>query len=281
MAQFNGPMLIDPPPAPARPVGLFDVGLGPLPFPTQNLGGGVIYVPDTCADGTYLWDMSCPPVTGTKTFDEVEAPVSGAPFTVLTTYTCGSLGFSFDEARQRVLTRMSLHEQRAVERRVWQGSTGTGGTITGLFRNATNLGSVDCIQKGVQVLEQALADNGIDGGIIHARAGMGVRLQAGGLLATGSGRVSKTITGTPYVFGQGYDGSGPTGQAATATGEWMYASGRVVVWQDPEIMVPPPRQTFDRSTNQMYLIAERVYAVAIECGVWAVQVGTSCSPENP
>lgn len=281
MAQFNGPTLIDAPMPPQRPVGLFDVGLGPMPFPTQNLGGGVIYVPDTCADDVYLVDMSCPPVTGTKSFTDIETPVSGAPFAVYTSYTCGSIGFSFEEARQRVLTRMALREQRAVEKRVWSGSSGAGGTITGLFRGATNLGAVDCIAKGVQVLEQALADNGVVGGIIHARAGMGVRLQAGGLLALGPGRVSKTITGTPYVFGQGYDGSGPTGQAATSTGEWMYASGRVLVWQDPETMVPDPRQTLNRSTNQMYVLAERVYAVAVECGVWAVQVGTGCNAGAP
>lgn len=282
MAQFNGPVLTDPPPAPMRPYGLFDVAVGPLPFPTTALGGGVIYVPDTCEDDIYIVDMSCPPVTGGKTFTGIEPPVSGAPFAVYTSYTCGSIGFSLSEIEDRVRTRMALREQRAVERRLWSGSTGAGGTITGLFAGATNLGSADCIAKGVQILEQALADNGVVGGIIHARAGMGVRLQAGGLLSTSAGgRVPRTIIGTPYVFGQGYTGVGPTGQAATGTGEWMYATGRIIVWQDPEIHIPDPRQTMNRTTNQMYAIAERIYAVSVECGVWAVQVGTGCSAGAP
>lgn len=277
MAQFNGPAYIDTPPAPPRPYGLFDVALGPMEFPTRNVGGGVIYVPDTCADDFFLVDMSCPPVTGTKTFTGIETPVSGGPFAVYTSYTCGSLGFSFAEAEQRVRTRMALREQRAVEQRLWSGSSGAGGTITGLFRNATDLGTAGCVTEAVEVLEQTLADNGVIGGIIHARPGMAAHLSASHLVTQGQGRRKVSLNETPFVFGQGYDGTGPTGQAVTGDAEWLYASGRVLVWQDPEVQVPPPRQTFDKAANQMYLIAERVYAVAVECGVWAIQVTRNCT----
>src|SRR5262245_29193993 len=123
MPTFAGPAYIDQPPIPPRPYGLFDVALGPMPFPNPNVGGCVIYVPDTCEDDVFLIAMNCPPVTGTKTFSTVEAPVSGSPFSVLTSYTCGSIGFSFAEAKQRVINRMSSREQRAVERRLWQGSS--------------------------------------------------------------------------------------------------------------------------------------------------------------
>lgn len=277
MAQFNGPAYIATPPAPPRPYGLFDVATGPMEFPTRNLGGGVIYVPDTCVDDYGIVDFSCPPVTGTKAFSGIEAPVSGAPFAVYTSYTCGSLGFSFDEVRDRLLTRMALHEQKAVEQRVWSGSSGTGGTIPGLFRNAVNLGAVGCVTEAVEVLEQTLADNSIVGGMIHARPGMAAHLAQAHLIDRGQGRRRVTYTDIPYVFGQGYDGSGPTGQAATTDVEWMYASGRVLVWQDPEIHIPNIAQTFNKVTNQVYALAERVYAVAVECGVWAVQVTRNCT----
>lgn len=277
MVQFNGPTYIATPPPPGRPYGLFDVATGPMEFPTRNLGGGVIYVPDTCVDDYGIVDFSCPPVTGTKAFSGIEAPVSGAPFAVYTSYTCGSLGFSFEEVRDRLLTRMALHEQKAVEQRLWSGSSGTGGTITGLFRNAVSLGAVGCVTEAVEVLEQALADNSIVGGMIHARPGMAAHLAQAHLIDRGQGRRRVTYTDIPYVFGQGYDGSGPTGQAATTDVEWMYASGRVLVWQDPEVMIPSLRQTMDKSTNQMYGLAERVYAVAVECGVWAVQVTRNCT----
>lgn len=277
MVQFNGPTYIATPMAPQRPYGLFDVALGPMEFPDRNLGGGVIYVPDTCVDDYGIVDFTCPPITGAKAFSGIEFPVSGAPFAVYTSYTCGSIGFSFEEVRDRLLTRMALHEQKAVEQRLWQGSTGNGGTIPGLFRNATNLGAASCVTEAVEMLEQVLADNGIVGGLIHARPGLSAHLAQAHLVERGQGRRRTTVTDTPYVFGQGYDGSGPTGQAATTDVEWMYASGRVLVWQDSTIEIPPIRQTMDRTTNQIYALAERVYAVAVECGVWAVQVTRNCT----
>lgn len=274
------PVLIDPPSPPQRPYGLFDVALGPMPFPVeQGQGGGVQYVPDVCEDNVYLVPIDCPPITGTKTFDAVEASVSGAPFAVLATYTCGSIGFSFEEAKQRARTRLTLREQTAVEQRLWSGTSGTLGTITGLFRNATNLGSAGCPVEAIELLEQALADNDVPGGMIHARPGMSAHLTNNYLIhyQNLNSRALSTVIRTPLVFGRGYDGSGPTGQAPDASTEWMYASGRVIVWQDPEIFVPPPGEVLDRSTNQLSLVAERVYAVAVECGVWAIQVTRSCT----
>lgn len=277
MTLFNGPAFIDTPAPPATPspYGLFDVAMGPLPFPRPEAqGGGVIYVPDTCSGAINLRALNCPAVTGAKTFTGIEFPVSGAPFAVYSSYTCGSIGFSFDEVRTRVVTRLQLQEQRAVEKRLWQGDSAQG--ITGLFANATNLGSASCATEAIELLEQALADNAIVGGLIHARPGMSAHLAAAMQLDRQSPRVWTTAIGTPYVFGQGYDGTGPTGQAVTSSNEWMYASGRVIVWRDPEIFVPPIGQTLDKSTNQLTTIAERIYAVAVECFVGAVQVPRGC-----
>lgn len=274
------PVVIDPPAPPQRPYGLFDVALGPMPFPNpQAMGGGVQYVPDICEDNYYLVPLDCPPITGTKTFDAVEGSVSGAPFSVLTSYTCGSLGFSFAEAERRVRIRMTMREQTAVEQRVWSGTSGALGTITGLFRNAVNLGSAGCPVEAIEILEQTLADNDVPGGMIHARPGMSAHLTNNYLIhyQNLNGRALSTVIRTPLVFGRGYDGSGPTGQAADATTEWMYASGRVLVWQDPQIWVPDPGQVLDKSTNQLSLVAERPYAVAVECGVWAIQVTRTCT----
>lgn len=277
MPIINGPQLVATPQPPQRQYGIFDVALGPMPFPDPNSGaGGVTYVPDTCEDDVFVVALNCPPITGTKTFSGNEAAVSGQAFAVMTSYTCGSLGYSFEESERKVRTRMALREQRAVERRLWQGSTGVLGTITGQFRNATNLGSAGCPVTAVQLLEQALADNGIVGGIIHARPGMAAHL-ANNHLIDQAGRVKQTPLGTPYAFGQGYDGTGPTGQAATATTEWMYASGRVAIWQDAEVFVPPPRQTFDKALNQMMVLAERMYITTVECGVFAVEVTRTCT----
>ena len=273
------PILIDAPPPPPRPYGLFDVALGPMPFPMeQGISGGVQYIPDDCnGQSVYLYDLSCPAPSGSKTFDSIETAVSGSPFAVITSFICGSVGMNAEEVRTRVTTRMALREQRAVERRLWQGQTLAQGqgAIQGLFRNAVNVGPASCVTDAVSLLEQALADNGVVGGMIHARPRMAPYVGQAHLYEY-QGRRLQTCLGTPYVFGQGYDGSGPTGQAPDATTEWMYATGRVLIWQD-EIQIPNLDQVFRRSTNERIAIAERIYAALVECGVWTVQVTRTCA----
>jgi hypothetical protein len=250
-----------------------------MPFPRiEGQGGGVLYVPDVCTDGTFLYAINCPAVSGTKSFTGIETPVSGAPFAVIATYTCGAIGFSWEEAARRVRTRMALREQRRVEQRFWQGFGGAFGTLPGLLRGATDLGASGCITEAVEVLEQALADNAVVGGMLHARPGMAAHLAGRGhLISANGGRTTTTALGTPIVFGQGYDGTGPTGQATTTDDEYMYATGRVLLWQDPEVFVPPAGEVLDKATNQVSLVAERVYAVAVECGAWATKVTRNCT----
>ena len=276
-------MLIPTPPAPPRPYGLFDVALGPMPFPIPAaVGNGVEYVPDTCEDDVFLYQLNCPPVSGSKTFSGNESPVTGSPFGVITSYTCGSIGYSFEEVEQKVRIRMSLREQRAVERRVWQGlaqgsALGLGG-IPGLFQSPTaTLTAASCPTEAVAALEQALADNGVIGGIIHARPYMSAHLSTNHLIER-QGRQIQTRLGTPVVLGQGYSGTGPAGQPVTSTVEYMYATGRVLIWQS-DVQVPDPRQTMDRALNQQMVLAERFYAVAIECGIWAIAVTRDCTTD--
>lgn len=277
MTTINAPVFIDPPPPPPRPSGLFDVAMGPMPFPqTEGQVAGVLYVPDACADGTFLYAIDCPAVSGTKMFTGIESPVSGTPFAVISTYTCGSIGFSWAEAERRVRTRLALREQRRVEERLWQGFGGAFGNLPGLLRGATDLGASGCVTEAIEVLEQALADNGVIGGVIHARPGMNAHL-SGAFLVREAGRLFTTGLGTPIVFGQGYDGTGPAGEATSTNDEYMYATGRVMLWQDPAVLVPPAGQVFNRETNQLSLVAERVYAVAIECGAWVTKVTRNCT----
>jgi hypothetical protein len=275
---FSAPVLIDPPPPPPRPSGLFDVAMGPMPFPrAEGQVAGVLYVPDVCTDSTFLYEINCPAVSGTKEFTGIETPVSGAPFAVISTYTCGAVGFSFDEASRRVRTRLSLHEQRRVEQRLWQGFGGAFGNMEGLLRGATDLGASGCVTEAIEVLEQALADNAVPGGMIHARPGMNAHLSTSFLVREPARGRFTTGLGTPYVFGQGYDGTGPAGEAVGAGDEYMYATGRVLLWQDPEVFVPDPGQVLNLATNQLSLVAERVYAVAIECGAWVTKVTRNCT----
>lgn len=281
MAALVPPALIAAPPPPPRPYGLFDVSLGPMPMPMPEVeGGGIQYVPDACEDDIFMYAINCPPVSGSKTFSAIDTAVSGAPFAVLTSYTCGSIGWTFEEVKQRVLTRMQLREQKAVERRVWQGwnlSNGLG-TMPGLLSTASNLGDSGCVTEAVAKLEQSLATNGIVGGIIHARPYMAAHLAQAHLIYRDNRNLWRTEgCNTPVVFGWGYDGSVPNGSPPTSgsTAEAMYASGRILIWGS-EAVVPPIEQTMDRSLNQVYAIAEKVFVATMECGAFYTSVTRNC-----
>jgi hypothetical protein len=278
VANARSPQLIPAPQIPPRPVGIFDVALGPMPFPEPStVGNGLEYQPDTCIDDVFLYAMNCPAVSGTKTFSGIDAPISGAPFGVITSYICSSIGYLFDEAQQRVLNRMQLREQRAVERRIWQGQPigSSVGGIAGLFQSSTTLGTASCPTVAVQMLEQALADNGVIGGILHARPAMSSHLTRSRQIER-TGRSITTTLGTPVVFGQGYDGTGPQGQAVATSTEWMYASGRILLWAT-DAQTFPPGQTMDFASNTVYTLAEKIYVAVVECGSWAVQVTRDCT----
>lgn len=275
----NALALIEPPQPPPRPYGLFDVALGPMPMPVvEAAGAGLQYVPDACEDDVFIYGMNCPALSGTKLFSGVETAVSGVPFGVITSYQCSSFSYSFEEAEARVRSRMALREQTAVERRVWQGQPlgALGGTIPGLFQSAQTLTAASCPTVAVGQLEQVLADNGVFGGIIHARPNLAAQLARSHLIEAGPGRRISTKLGTPVVFGQGYNGTGPQGQAVTATVEYMYASGRILIWAT-DAQVPDPREVFDTTNNVMKLLAEKIYIATVECGVWAVAVTSDCT----
>lgn len=278
MAVFNALYYTDPPPPPVRPPGLFDAAVGPMPFPSPNaVGGGVQYIPDTCGD-VYFWGMNCPPVSGSKTFNTLPPPLSGFPFAVYTSYSCSIVGIDYAEAVQRVRTNADLRMQRGVETVFWSGTNAAPGLpgLTGLLRGATPLTAAACPMVAVATLEQALTDNKIIGGVIHARSYMAPFLARSRQLFP-RGRGWQTALGTPVVFGKGYDGTGPAGEAVSATVEYMYATGRPVIWQDPEVWVNPLDGGFNTSTNVLTLVAEQIYAMGIECGKFSVAVTRDCT----
>lgn len=270
-------VVTDPPAPPAAPYGLFNVA-PPQALPRLEAEvGGIEYQPDTCGI-VRLWNSQCDPVTS-KIFDEGVDTIASDPFVVYASWLCGSIGYSEDEIRRRLLTRLSLKEQMGVEARLWGGDAGQ--EIDGLFQDAdvVDLGDAACPTAGISALEQILATNGVVGGIIHARPGISSWLAREHLIERPSTRLLTTPYGTPYSFGMGYDGSAPQGTAPTGslgeTTEWIYATGQVRVWRGDAI-VPPVRQVLNRTTNQQYAIAERPYLVGVECGIWAVQITTDC-----
>jgi hypothetical protein len=200
-------LYLEPPvPPPLRPYGLFDVAAGPIPFPVDAAAaGGVMYQPNDCEDDVFIADgqLSADHRNGGPS-PGIETAISGAPFSVYTSWQCSTIGYSFEEQAARVRTRLGLAcAQTAVERRLWQGQTSaTDGNFSGLFANAIPLPAAACVTEAVEMLEQTLADNGVFGGIIHARVGMAAHIGQAHLLET-QGRMKTTPYGTPYVFWSG------------------------------------------------------------------------------
>jgi hypothetical protein len=80
------------------------------------------------------------------------------------------------------------------------------------------------------------------------------------------GNLLLTQTDGIVVADAGYPGTGPAGEAATATSMWAYATGPVGYRLGP-IDVPSIVESLDRSTNRRLVHASRLFAVAFDPAV--------------
>lgn len=264
-------------PTPAQPVasyGLFEAAVGPVNMPPHAIGGGTEFVPEVCVDGR-VYPALCDATPPVKTFDVITGRTFGPPFVVYTTLNCGSQGFNWTELEGRVRRQFAAGEQRAVERAFWGGDEvdtpdflhdATVGTPT-----VTNVGVAASVPAGIALLEQFLADCYGLPGIIHARPRLAAHLLGAQQLVQAPPKL-KTWRGNTVVFGDGYSGNGIANDPPTSTTEWVYATGRVFIWRSEDVLVPPPRQTMNRQANQRFLLAERNYALAVECCIGAVEI---------
>lgn len=268
------PLVLDPLPLPQVCAGLLGAATGPLDLPEHAKTAGAIW--ETDADGTgHLYPAPCQaPPYPSLVLDGPSGQVQAYPFTVYASEVMGTFGHSAAEHERRVRARLQLNEQLQVEAALWGG----GGGVTGIFQalataaKVTNLAAVTTVVEAVSVLEQAGAV--YPGNILlHARPRMAAYVaKSFQSNITSAGKPNETIEGSRWVFGSGYAGTGPANEVVTATDEFMFATGRVIVWRDPEVWVSPPGQLIDRGSNQRGLYAQRTYAVAVENFAASVKV---------
>ncbi len=98
------------------------------------------------------------------------------------------------------------------------------------------------------------------------RALVGILLGKGVLEFNGSSLVTKL--GSKVAAGGGYDldNAGPDGLAAAAGERWLYATGEVSVERSEFIL----RDAVDLPNNDVYVLAERGYLVAVDCYAAAI-----------
>lgn len=261
-------LLIDPPAPPQPYSGLLAAAVGPLPMPAHAAGDGLQYVLDSCGS-VQLYPAACDLTPPTKSFEGSDGTFVADPFVVIASSVCGTVGQSMAEVEGRVRRRLQLKEGWGVERAFWGGSA----TVPGYLQSHTvdTLDPVGTVTEGVSLLEQALADNYGLPGLLHARPRVAAYLGHAGQVEH-IGGVARTHRGSTLVFGDGYSGEGPAGEVVADGAEWMFATGRVLVWRDLETFVPPLRQTLDRALNQQYALAERTYILGVECYIAATLV---------
>lgn len=266
-------MIVDLPGLPATPNGLMEAAVGPLDMPVHMQTSGALVEQDACGDPRLYPTVCITPPYPAISYDPGDSMMQVFPFNVYASIVCGAMGQSFERATQRVRNRLQMAEARGVEQGFWGAG---GGALGGVIQALNALSPVTILGVGpqspveaVSLLEQQMASTYGGVPLIHARPRMGAYLGSKGILTERN--PARTHFGSTVVLGAGYAGTAPDGTAPTATDEWMYATGRVVIWRS-EVVVPPPTQIMNRTTNQLGLHAMRTYAVGIECGVYAVQV---------
>lgn len=241
-----------------RRYGLFDAAAGPIDLPAHGEGGGVRYVPVTCGEA-YVLGVTCysgEMVTPEKPLDPDTAEVSSGVFTVLSTLDCGAPGYTTEELRNKVLRRLEATEQAAVERALWSGLDFEGNSLGVLSLDEestavpTNYDPA-LITDVVGALERyAYTDQGYGGvAYIHAPVEVAAFAAEAGLIHPDGPNRKITPLGSVWSFG-----AYPAG--------FVIVTGQTAVWRAPEIQV---YNSFDRTSNEVVLVAERAYSVAFEC----------------
>lgn len=255
MAMIPAPIVAAPEPL-RRRYGLFDAAAGPMDLPSHGEGGGVRYVPVTCGQA-YAYGVNCysgEVVAPEKPLDTDSAEVSSGVFVALATLLCSAPGYTREEFRSKVLRRLEATEQAAVEAAFWSGLDFEGNSldILSLDDEASSVPAgydPALITDVVGALERyAYTDQGY-GGVAYLHAPVEVAAfaaEAGLVLQDGPRKI--TPMGSVWVFG-----AYPAGEVIV-TGQTALWRGQVQVYD-----------SFDRTTNEVLLVAERAYSVAFEC----------------
>lgn len=275
------PVLIEKP-TPSMPLryGLLQAAVGPLDLPVHARNGGLRYVTALCDDG-FGYEIECLPDQNSKTaeFSLGTTTVTGLPFIIAATVTCGALGFTYDEQRAFVMERLRGVEQGVLENIFSTSSLGQGPGLVTADGITTVTGAGDTVRDVLSELERARYC-GFTGnvtrygppGYLHVAIPVLNALKQEHLVDW-DGTRWRTPMGTVVSAGC-YANNDPAGAAPADGVFWMYLTGQTVIWRTPDsdVAVAPVEGSLNRTTNQMLMLAEREYVVTYECGGFAKPV---------
>lgn len=287
MSISPGGFFVKPPKIAAVPrYGLLNV-IEPITVTDPHaFAGGVTWEQDLCTSVESLID-NCPPATGhTKSLERDLEFCSADPFVIKGSFTCSTVGKNPAEAFEIARRRLLAWESHELERVLW-----TGQSANGQINPSFAFGNDECdllpedlsptgcqnVVSAIALLEDRLADVVPGGGIIHAPYGLAAYLAQSHLLER-VGDVYYTPTGTPIIFGAGYDGTGPGGVAPDPGCTWLYATGPLGIWRSNIFMIPEDlKEGVRRNINNVEVYAERFYAIGFSCALFAVRATLSCA----
>lgn len=271
-------LVAEPTPVPLR-FGLFSVALMPAPEPEWE--AGVQWQPVACTPAAIAGSECTSPFGTPKTYRTGQGLIVAEPFVVYGSSACSPIGGMWELGFQRAMAHLLAGEERAVERATYLGEAG--GTMSMVSGATTDItptpGTAVTVTEGVALLELWLGANQHSPGVIRASRREATLMAAAHLLADPPGGSTGNLTtmiGTPVTAESGMTGkTSPAGGAAAAGKAWIFGTGRPVVRRSEPFMTPPERgAALDRLTNDLETLAERVYAVAWDCGTAAVLVNT-------
>jgi hypothetical protein len=256
MAFPPAPLITAPEPGPPR-YGLLTVASGPLDMPAHGEGAGVRYTPPACGEA-FAVAIDCPAPEESPDPDGDNGEVQTGVFSVRSALECSAVGVTEAEYRARLLRRLEASEQGVVEATFATGLDYAGGALDILSLDgaaeavSATYDAADIRSVAGALLQEAAAAYG-HRPVLHAPASAEPYATDAGLVVQ-DGPALRTPTGARWSFG-----NYPPGE--------IFISGQVTIWRSPE---PAVFSVFDRPTNLRTLIAERGYAVGIDCG-WAAR----------
>lgn len=185
------------------------------------------------------------------------AIITVVPFAIETMDQCSTFGFEERDFKGRALRWLDSATPHAIEAEFWTGTLAQakglpnpyltmGSSAPNGFTNLTPSGTPPSVARGMQILQDYLAQTGFGGqGMIHTQAQTAPDL----LAARRVGKLLLDIFDNIVVPGVGYTGSQPAGTSAPAAGTaWMYATDMVMVRIQPEGRVIP--DTFEEAVDR-------------------------------
>lgn len=260
---------------------------GDLPDKWVN---GLAWTPEAClpeADNLW-WECAIgegQEQSGEKTIDPPPAIIEYRPFIAWVGEKCSTLGMASLDLQSRARRKYLASESRILERELW---TGAAAQAAG-FPNAylTNTATDEYLGEyglayALATLQEYLADSINERGMIHASVRTASLWYAAGAI-----RKEANLLLDPFdniiVAGQGYDGSGPGGEAPPASGDqhFAYATPIVQIARDTVIRTLPANlaDAVVRSENTVQYRVERVLAAFFDVGCAHGSVSVNlCSP---